>query len=114
MRVQVAPARYGIPDITVTTLRIRGPVLQDPPFLCIEILSPEDRAARLEEKIDDYLKFGVTYVWVIDPRQRRAWSYAVGGKRESVTLLSTTDPSIEISIEELFRELDGEIEQPER
>src|SRR5947209_20481712 len=45
LRVQVAPARYRVPDLTVTTQKIRGPVLNEPPFLCIEVLSPEDRAA---------------------------------------------------------------------
>jgi Uma2 family endonuclease len=29
----------------------------------------------MREKIDDYLRFGVRYVWVIDPRARRAWIY---------------------------------------
>jgi Uma2 family endonuclease len=114
LRVQVAPARFRIPDITVTTRKVSGQILNEPPFLCIEILSPEDRATRLEEKIDDYLRFGTAHVWVIDPRQQRAWSYSIEGKRETVTLLTTVDPTIELPIDELFQELEGEIERPER
>jgi Uma2 family endonuclease len=41
--------------------------LTSPPFLCIEILSPEDSALELRMKIEEYLAMGVDYVWVIDP-----------------------------------------------
>lgn len=38
-----------------------------PPFLVVEILSPEDRPVRLQPKIREYLADGVECVWVIDP-----------------------------------------------
>lgn len=113
MRVQVSPRRFCIPDIAVTTQKIRGRILTEPPFICIEVLSPEDRASRLEDKIDDYLKFGVPHIWVLDPRTKRAWSYTAGGKREATTLLATTsNPRIEVPIADLFRDLDDEVELP--
>jgi len=67
-RNRVRTGKYKIPDICV----IRGPrptapVFQEPPFLAIEILSPEDRPIRVNKTIDDWLRFGVPYVWVIDP-----------------------------------------------
>ncbi len=110
LRVQVAATRYRIPDIAVITTRIQGRVLRKPPLLCIEILSPEDRASRLEDKIDDYLRFGVAHIWVIDPRQRRAWSYTSEGKREAVSVLSIPDPKIELPLSELFSELEENVE----
>jgi Uma2 family endonuclease len=111
MRVQVSPRRFRVPDITVTTKRVRGRILTEPPLLCIEILSPEDRASRLEDKVDDYLKFGVSHIWVIDPRAKRAWSYVAGGKRDAATVLTTlSGPRIELPVMELFRELDDEVE----
>ena len=109
-RVQVASGRYRIPDIAVTKQKPRGRILREPPFLCIEILSPEDRASRLEDKIDDYLRFGVEHVWVIDPQQRSAWSYTREGKRETAAALTTQDRPIEVTIADFFRDLDGEIE----
>ncbi len=109
-RVQVAPRRYRIPDIAVTKQKARGRVLTEPPFLCIEILSPDDRASRLEDKIDDYLRFGVAHIWVIDPRTRGAWSYTNEGKRQAATVLTTQDPLIEVTIADFFRELEEEIE----
>ncbi len=89
LRVQVSARRFRVPDITVTTSKIKGRILREPPLLCIEILSPEDRASRLLLKINDYFSFGVRYVWVIDPEEKTAWSYTSEGKRESATVLTT-------------------------
>ena len=108
--MQVAPSRYRIPDIAVTKQKARGRVLLEPPFLGIEILSPDDRASRLEDKIDDYLRFGVPYIWLIDPQRRSAWSYTSGGKREATAVLATKDPLIEVTIAELFQELAEDVE----
>jgi Uma2 family endonuclease len=109
LRIQVAPGRYRIPDVTVTTQRVRGRVLNEPPLLCIEILSPEDRAARIEDKIDDYLQFGAAHVWIIDPKKSRAWSYNAEGKRDAATVLTTSEPRIELRVDELFAELDQQV-----
>jgi Uma2 family endonuclease len=61
-RIQISRTRFRVPDICV----IAGPepdeeIFTQPPFLCIEILSPEDRMSRMQVKIDDYLGFGVKY-----------------------------------------------------
>jgi Uma2 family endonuclease len=83
-----------VPDVCVAL----GPepdeqIFTTPPFLCIEILSPEDRIGRVQETIDDYLRFGVRYVWLIDPYQRRAWIYTQDEIREVRDgLLRTGDP----------------------
>jgi Uma2 family endonuclease len=68
LRVRISPTRYRVPDALVTL----GPepdeqILTKPPFLCIEVLSPEDRVGDMQERIDDYLRFGVRFVWLIDP-----------------------------------------------
>jgi len=110
-RTQVASRRYRIPDIAVTINRPSGRILREPPFLCIEILSPEDRASRIEERIDDYLKFGVAHVWLLDPRRKCAWSYTRLGKREAADILTTDTPRIELPVAELFAELAEEIEE---
>jgi Uma2 family endonuclease len=42
-------------------------IVTRPPYLCVEILSPEDTAVETMEKVREYLQFGVAWVWVIDP-----------------------------------------------
>jgi Uma2 family endonuclease len=46
-RTQISARRFRVPDIAVTIKKPAGHILQEPPFLCIEILSPEDRAGRI-------------------------------------------------------------------
>jgi Uma2 family endonuclease len=110
LRVQISARRFRVPDITVAKGKGFGRILRTPPFLCIEILSPEDRATRIEQKIDDYIGFGVPHIWLIDPHKRLAWSYTRDGKRELTTVLATTDPDLELSLGELFAELDELVE----
>src|SRR5207248_153563 len=96
LRVRVSATRYRVPDICV----VAGPepdeqVFTSPPFLCIEVLSPEDRVSRMQQKIDDYLSFGVSCVWVVDPRTRKAWIYTAEGMREVRDgMLRTESPEI--------------------
>ena len=70
-----------------------------PPFLVIEILSPEDRIVRMQPKIQAYLSIGVEYVWLIDPEERQTLLYSqqipTGQLQDT---LGTKNPLIEISL----------------
>jgi Uma2 family endonuclease len=82
-RVQVGPTRFRVPDIAVMLGgRPTEPIFTTPPLICIEVLSPEDRFSRLQQRIDDYLRFGVRQVWVVDPKTKRAWIHDSLGNRE--------------------------------
>lgn len=67
IRTQRAPARYRVPDLCVTQGEPSEDVFTDPPFLCVEILSPDDAAVEVWAKIREYRAFGVAYVWIVDP-----------------------------------------------
>jgi len=104
LRVRITPSRYRVPDVLVTL----GPepdeqILTKPPFLCIEVLSPEDRLSRMLEKIDDYLRFSVRFVWLIDPYERRAWIYTADEIREVRDgILRTADPEFAVPLAEVL------------
>jgi Uma2 family endonuclease len=83
IRVQVRPDRYRVPDVVVVRGgRPSGRIITSPPEIAVEILSPEDRAAEVQDKIDDYLQFGIQAVWLIDPERQRAWIHTGEGARE--------------------------------
>ena len=106
-RVQVSATRFRVPDLCLYVgAKPKEQVFRTPPFICIEILSPEDRMERIQDKIDDYLNFGVPYVWVINPRKRRAWVHTKEGSREAGDILRTENPSFEIPLTEIFSGLD--------
>jgi Uma2 family endonuclease len=102
-RIQVKTTRFRVPDIAVLAgPPPAGPIIQEPPFLCIEILSPSDRMGEMQERIDDYLDFGVRYVWLINPRNRRAFVYSSEGVQEMKDgILHTTNPDIRVNLAEL-------------
>lgn len=83
-RVQVRATRFRIPDISVVAGGSPGTqILVQPPLICIEILSPSDSMDQMQDRIDDYLTFGVPYVWVLNPRTRKAFVYTAEGMREA-------------------------------
>jgi|SRR5581483_4498063 len=107
-RVQVKPRRFRVPDICVLLGRDPiVPIVTEPPYICIEILSSEDRMVKVQNRIDDYLAFGVRHIWVIDPRSRRAFVFDADGSREVKDgILRTDDPAIEIPLPEVFTSMD--------
>jgi Uma2 family endonuclease len=104
LRVQVKSTRFRIPDICVTVGDPGEQILTKPPILCIEILSPEDRMKRVQERIDDYLQMGIPIVWVLDPETKRAYTAtAADGLREVKTgVLRTETPVLELPLSEIF------------
>lgn len=76
--------------------------------MAIEILSPEDRFCGMQEKIGDYLRFGVRWVWVIDPLTRRAWVHTSDGMKEAKDeILRMNDPAVELPLLEIFAAIDA-------
>jgi Uma2 family endonuclease len=89
--------------VVVVSGRPDEQILTRPPLVCIEILSPEDTISRTNTRVQDYLKFGVPVVWVVDPRERKVWVYrpnaAVEEAQNSVKLEGT---DIEVPFSEIF------------
>jgi Uma2 family endonuclease len=101
-RFQVRPNRFRIPDVVVTRGVPDERILTTPPLLCIEILSPEDRVSRINDRVRDYLDVGVPAVWVADPTERRIWVYRATGMEEAVQSIRVDGTSIEIPLSEIF------------
>jgi Uma2 family endonuclease len=107
-RVQVSPTRFRIPDVCVARAeRPMEQIYRKPPLVVIEILSPEDRFSAMQKKIDDYLDFGVPNIWVIDPKERRAFICGREGWAESKDLvLPSVDGAIVLPLPEIFEAID--------
>lgn len=109
LRIQVAPQRFRVPDVTV--LRADHPaeqIIVTPPLLCIEILSPDDRFGRMDQKITDYLQMGTRSVWVIDPLAKTGYDCR-GGHLSMWHLagrLRVPETAIDVDVPALFASLD--------
>src|SRR3954453_14231721 len=99
-RVQVSPTRFRVPDVCVTPPAPEQ-IFTKPPFICIEILSPEDRLSAMQERVSDYLKMGVPYVWILDPKTRLAYRCTAEGMHH-VTELRTENPAIVLPLADVF------------
>jgi Uma2 family endonuclease len=104
-RIRVTSTRVRIPDVCFFLTNPGERVPTKPPFICIEILSPEDRMSRIEVRINDYLAMRVPYVWVLDPETKQAFiaTAAEGLKEVKTGVLKTDNPMIEGPLAEIFR-----------
>ena len=101
LRTRVSATRVRVPDVCVVLGRPTEQVLQTPPLICIEILSSDERLPDMQDRVADYLAFGVPYVWILDPATRQAWRCTSGGTQE-VTELRTENPVTLIPVCDLF------------
>lgn len=51
-------------------------------FVYRDSVSPSDRMKEMQERIDDHLKVGVRYVWLLHSRTRRAFVYTLDTVQE--------------------------------
>jgi len=102
-RVQVSEKRFRIPDVCLVLGRPTEQIFRTPPFAVIEILSKDDRMSEMQDRLEDYIAFGVRHVWLIDPRARRVFACTPDGSRELKDgVLRSADPVFELSLAELY------------
>jgi len=70
VRSKTQPGHIRLPDFSAYLIEPAEPVPSEPPFVAAEILSPDDRASYLLEKLCEYRQWGVAHIWVIDPATR--------------------------------------------
>jgi Uma2 family endonuclease len=85
-------------------------VLTIPVDLAVEVLSPSDRWTEVLDKVLEYLRSGVTEVWVIDPEQRSVTVHrneAAALHFDGDDLLTRPEllPGFECRVSELFADL---------
>jgi Uma2 family endonuclease len=101
LRLRVRPGLYRIPDVSVFyPNEPQEPVPATPPFVAIEILSPDDRMADVRNKLAEYRAWGVTHVWLVDPHSKRM--YTCDGELVEVSVLRITELRLELKPADIF------------
>ncbi len=78
-RVRVSPIKVRIPDVCIIRLDLPYErVITVPPLVVVEVLSPEDRVRRYNERLEDYRGMGVKNIWVVDPETRTGYDWNAG------------------------------------
>lgn len=87
------------PDLSVThPTQQRDRFYMGSPMIAIEVVSPNDSAAGLEQKVRVFLANGALEVWIIYPQSRDARVYEASGasRLEGAAVRSRLLPGIEI------------------
>ncbi len=78
-----------------------------PPDLAVEVLSPSDRPAKVQQKIAKWFSFGTNQVWIVDPKQNTVTVYR---SLSDATTFSGSDyleaqdlfPGFRLSLDKIF------------
>jgi Uma2 family endonuclease len=109
LRVRTSLDQYRIPDVVVLDRNAPDEqVITHAPLLCVEILSPEDRIGRIEDKIEEYFRMGVRAVWVFDPRRQIGYQYAGASVRDwkAVETLVLPGTAVALEMQAILADLD--------
>ena len=106
-RTRFANGNVRIPDVSVWKRDVPvQPVFNQPQFIAVEVLSPEDRHSRVQEKIEDYRAFQIPYIWVVDPIKRLGWDCSDGNWMRKERFEVVGSP-IYLDLCDLFKDLDA-------
>lgn len=77
------------------------------PDLCVEVVSPNDKADEVETKVEEYFNAGVPMVWVVYPRHERVYVYDSPTQIRRFRKSDTLDggavlPGLQLPLAELF------------
>lgn len=109
---RLAPEVVQAPDIAFIREERRAELDLDRyvefgPDLAVEILSPDDNAARLQRKIVNYFAAGTMSVWVIDPAVVTVTVYEASGRFRTLNATAQLDapellPGFSVPVSSLF------------
>jgi Uma2 family endonuclease len=99
-RVRLTTNRVLIPDVSVFHPKEPQRVPDFPPFIAIEVLSVDDRLSEVRDKLEEYRKYGVPHVWLVDPHSRRL--YCCEEKLKEVESLRIPELDVELRPSDIF------------
>lgn len=106
VRIQVSDTRFRVVDVCLVSSENKDPqIVQHAPLAIIEILSPEDRISRYQERLADYRQMGIPNLWVIDPQGRRGYDCSTASWIETVNF-KVLGTSIRLDLQTICAELD--------
>jgi Uma2 family endonuclease len=109
-RTRLRSGNVRLPDVSVFSRDLPiEQVYTRPQLIAIEVLSPEDRQSKVQEKIADYIDFGVANIWVIDPKKRIGWNCSSGDWIRKDRFEVEASP-IYLSLDEMFHQVDAKEE----
>jgi len=103
LRVQVKPARFLIPDVSIlNAANPKEPFATKPPVAAFEVWSPENTLREMMRKFDDYEQMGIPQIWFIDPKDA-IWQRCSDGRLADSDRFSEPSMGIEFEMSEIAK-----------
>jgi len=107
MRIRVSANRVRIADLCLMSRsQPVERVLTKPPLAIFEVMSPEDRISRYNERLLDYRRLGVANVWVIDPMRKAGFDCSTSAWL-SVEEFRIADSPVFLRLADMWAELEA-------
>ena len=83
-------------------------LLDGPPVLAVEILSPSDKQEEIDEKVEESLAAGVALVWIVNPRFRTVTVFRGDAEPELFNIRQELQaephlPGFRVAVKDLFQ-----------
>lgn len=105
LRMQLAPRLFRIVDFAIYLgFRPEGRYATRPAHVAIEIASPDDRFSEVTHRLEDYRRWGVPHVWLVDPELKRHYEYSEAGLLQYPSL-RLAELGFELSAQEPFKDV---------
>ena len=96
IHMRLAPKRIRIADFAVFLEKPAERIPASPPHIVVEIVSPGDRYSAIHEKLEEYRRWGIQHIWLMDPASQNFSLYDNAGLREVPVLVL---PEYELTIQ---------------
>ena len=107
LRLRLNRDTIRVPDISVFAEPQHELMPSNPPLIIVEVISPDDRHQDLVLKLEQYRKWGVTYVWAVEPELEKFYAYGSHGFAE-VDHFAAPEAGFQITAAELFAAAGGQ------
>jgi Uma2 family endonuclease len=104
-RIRTLAGRCRIPDVLIALSDPGTAILEEPPFVVVEILSASDGMSDVLEKLEEYRAIGVPNIWLLDPKRAMAYRFGSSGLEQVREELAAESPEIRLELDEVFRGL---------
>lgn len=103
LRVQIEPKLFRVVDLAIYRgERPEGRYATSPAYVAIEIVSPDDSYNNLTQRLEDYRRWGVPHVWLVDPWLKRLYEHTDAGLLQHPNL-RLPEFDFAIAAEDLFK-----------
>jgi Uma2 family endonuclease len=101
IHLRTSLSRYRIADLAIFLDAPTQRIPSSPPFVTIEIVSPDDSLREIREKSEEYRAWGVRHIWLVDPSSHTFSVYDDNGMRD-VARLELPELNFELTPEQVF------------